>query len=208
MQTAVFHPDLILMDLVMPGVDGLEATRQIRRHQNYRDLPIIALSANIDAETQQESLTAGCDGFLSKPFETEAVLTELECYLPLQWIYEAEDAVLVDHSQFDDEDIIPPNWEELEELLKLTMLGNIGGVKRRLNDLGTEDVKYAPFVAYINQLAAIFKMTEIEQYLREQLGDKYETCVEAGRRTAGSEMTEQVLEALNGHLRAAPDSRA
>jgi signal transduction histidine kinase/ActR/RegA family two-component response regulator len=66
------RPDLVLMDVQMPGMDGITATRQIRiweqSHQRLR-LPIIALSAGVSAEEQQKCMAAGMDGFMGKPVQ-------------------------------------------------------------------------------------------------------------------------------------------
>ena len=59
------HPDLILMDLKMPKMDGLEATRQIK--EMLPNLPIIALTANAFDSDRMQAMEAGCDAFLSKP---------------------------------------------------------------------------------------------------------------------------------------------
>lgn len=59
------HPDLILMDLKMPKMDGLEATRQIK--EMLPNLPIIALTANAFDSDRIQAMEAGCDAFLSKP---------------------------------------------------------------------------------------------------------------------------------------------
>ncbi len=58
------HPDVILMDLEMPGLDGYEATRQIKAEQP--DLRVIILSIHADAEAQQRAHAAGADGFITK----------------------------------------------------------------------------------------------------------------------------------------------
>ena len=59
------HPDLILMDLKMPRMDGLEATKQIKAM--LPNLPIVALTANAFDSDRQQAMDAGCDAFLSKP---------------------------------------------------------------------------------------------------------------------------------------------
>lgn len=63
--------DVILMDVQMPVMDGIEATRQIRRYPEYNQLPIIGLTAHIQEETNQQCLQAGMDAVLSKPFRLQ-----------------------------------------------------------------------------------------------------------------------------------------
>jgi two-component system cell cycle response regulator DivK len=68
------HPDIILMDLEMPGVDGWEATRRLKADPQTRDIPIIALSAHALAGSREKALAAGCDEFDTKPVEFERLV--------------------------------------------------------------------------------------------------------------------------------------
>jgi two-component system cell cycle response regulator DivK len=62
------QPDLILMDLHLPGIDGLEATRQIKDIPTVASVPIIALTAADEASDYERALAAGCETYLGKPF--------------------------------------------------------------------------------------------------------------------------------------------
>jgi two-component system, cell cycle response regulator DivK len=71
------RPDIILMDLEMPGVDGWEATRRLKADPQTRDIPIIALSAHALAGAREKALAAGCDEFDTKPVEFERLVATL-----------------------------------------------------------------------------------------------------------------------------------
>ena len=73
------HPDVILMDLGLPGMDGLEATAQLKGDDDTADIPIVALTAFQNAE--DEARTAGCSGFLTKPCPPERVIREVTRFL-------------------------------------------------------------------------------------------------------------------------------
>ena len=78
------HPDLILMDLSLPGVDGWEATRLLKSDPETRHLLIVALSAHALAAEGERARVAGCDGFIAKPCLPPDLVTEIERYLKLQ----------------------------------------------------------------------------------------------------------------------------
>jgi CheY-like chemotaxis protein len=71
------RPDVILMDLEMPVVDGWEATRRLKDDPQTRDIPIIALSAHALAGDREKALAAGCDEFDTKPIEFERLVATL-----------------------------------------------------------------------------------------------------------------------------------
>jgi CheY-like chemotaxis protein len=74
---AAEHPDLILMDLELPGLDGWEATRRLKENPATRDIPIIALSAHALAGSREKALVAGCDEFDTKPVEFDRLLGKI-----------------------------------------------------------------------------------------------------------------------------------
>ncbi|HNW29156.1 MAG TPA: response regulator [Spirochaetota bacterium] len=71
------RPDLILMDLKMPVMDGLEATRRIKVDEGLRSIPIIAVTASAFVENEEQARKAGCDGFIRKPFQDAELMVEL-----------------------------------------------------------------------------------------------------------------------------------
>ncbi len=74
-------PDLILMDIALPGMDGLEATRILKTREATRTVPIVALTAQAMKEDAEKAARAGCDGFIAKPVSTRTFLAEIAGYL-------------------------------------------------------------------------------------------------------------------------------
>ncbi len=75
-------PDLILMDIHLPEINGIEATKQIRQQEEFKETPIVALSADTFTELQQEAAEAGMSGFLVKPLRIEKLVEILNEFLP------------------------------------------------------------------------------------------------------------------------------
>jgi CheY-like chemotaxis protein len=67
------QPDLVLMDIVLPEMDGLEVSRRLRSHPSTKDTRIIAVTALGRSTIREESLRAGCDAFLTKPYHVAAL---------------------------------------------------------------------------------------------------------------------------------------
>lgn len=78
------HPDLILMDLAMPELDGIEATRQIRQRRAHSHTPIFAISAYATHDVKDDALAAGCDEVFAKPLDLASLLGKIESTLEQQ----------------------------------------------------------------------------------------------------------------------------
>lgn len=76
------HPALILMDLSLPKLDGLAATRKIREHKAFRDTPIVAVSAHDGPESKADALAAGCDDYVTKPIDFDGLTKLISKLLP------------------------------------------------------------------------------------------------------------------------------
>jgi CheY-like chemotaxis protein len=74
-------PDLILMDLGLPGLDGWDAVRQLKRLSATEHIPVIALSAHAMAGDRDKALQAGCDDYDTKPVELDRLLAKIEALL-------------------------------------------------------------------------------------------------------------------------------
>jgi CheY-like chemotaxis protein len=81
-QALAHRPHLILMDVRMPDLDGLEATRRLRELPEFRTVPVIALTASTGSEAEERQLAAGMTAHLAKPIQATELFALLERFLP------------------------------------------------------------------------------------------------------------------------------
>ena len=79
---AAREPDLILMDVQLPGVDGLSLTRRLKQDEKTAAIPVIALTALAMLGDKERTLEAGCSGYISKPINTRTFANEVRQFLP------------------------------------------------------------------------------------------------------------------------------
>ena len=74
-------PDLIILDIQLPGIDGIKTARRIRALKTEGDIPIIALTSFVMDKDHERVLAAGCNGYIEKPINPETIMTEIEHFL-------------------------------------------------------------------------------------------------------------------------------
>ncbi len=162
-KTEEIKPDLILTDISMPEMDGLEMMQLLRNNQEFSDVPIVVSSASVYEKDVRQSLAAGANEFLPKPIQIQELLKVLHNYLQLEWIYaktEQKQEISLN------EKIVLPSTLEMDKLFDLAMRGNVNGIENLLNNLESSDIRFQPFVAEIRQLAENFKFKQIRQYIK------------------------------------------
>ncbi|HEY9634235.1 MAG TPA: AAA family ATPase [Coleofasciculaceae cyanobacterium] len=178
-----FKPDVIFMDLVMPVLDGFEATRRIRMLPDLHTVVVISISASVFALDQQQSQEVGCNDFIAKPIREAELLEKLQVHLGLEWVYEQKDEVerikdevertkdgniSLHTSDFALEGaIVAPPAEELAVLLDLAMRGDLRGIVEQATRLEALDQQWVPFATHLRQLAKSFKGKEILYFLKK-----------------------------------------
>ncbi|MBN9388083.1 MAG: response regulator [Chloroflexi bacterium] len=75
------HPDIILMDLSLPGMDGWETVYRLRQLAEFKTTPVIALTAHATRKDEERALAAGCTGYISKPFDMENLLNYIASFV-------------------------------------------------------------------------------------------------------------------------------
>jgi PAS domain S-box-containing protein len=177
-----FSPDVILLDLLMPVMDGFEATRKIRAIPHLQNVIIFAVSASVFENTKEESRRAGCDYFLSKPLATKQLLEGLRRYLGLEWIYEEQslsDSPVETSDYISDglaksppDIMVPPSEKAVSVLFKLVMSGDIEGIEEETGKLQKLDPNLDPFINHLRQLTKEFKMKQLREFLKQFLPEK------------------------------------
>jgi PAS domain S-box-containing protein len=157
-------PDVVLMDLVMPGVDGFEATRRLRAQEVGRRTPVVALSAAVFEESQAESRKAGCDVFVPKPFREEALFEALDQVLDIAWRFEDPTRK---HTCGEGG---PPCFEApplalVEKLYDLAERGHIVGVRKAIDEVDALGPEHAPLAECLRKKARDFQLQAICELL-------------------------------------------
>lgn len=154
-----FHPDLVITDLLMPGIGGFELIDQIRTSEQFKDLIVIVSSASVFEADQYRSIEAGGNDFLPKPVLATELLEKLKKHLQLEWIYEEQKSL--PQSTIEDGQLIAPPPAALAILQELAMKGNFKGIAKQAALLEQQDQKYISFARKLHQLAKTFQDQEI-----------------------------------------------
>ncbi|MDM8536051.1 transporter substrate-binding domain-containing protein [Desulfobacterales bacterium HSG17] len=146
-----FKPEVIITDLVMPKMNGIELIQQIRKSRDLKDIIIFATSASVYSEDQKNSINAGADSFFSKPIDADYILDQLQQFLNLEWTYDKVDENTCDEKA---EELILPSVEIIETLHDFAQVGAVFEVQKLLEELEQSDKKYK---AFVNNLQPLFK---------------------------------------------------
>ncbi|MDM8528939.1 PAS domain S-box protein [Anaerolineales bacterium HSG24] len=159
-----FQPDLILLDLFMPNMNGFDVVRHIRQLSTLQDTVIIAISASVFDQTKQDSLASGCDDFIAKPVNLDELLLKLETNLELTWLY--DEVTKIEPKQSSETTMIIPPQENLETLLMLTTMQNITGIQTYIEQLNSLDPKFNQFTKKVTDLAKKYQFRLIIEFIK------------------------------------------
>jgi len=170
-KAVAWHPDFILMDIVMPVMDGLEAMRRIRQLPAFKNVPLVAASASTTSLEVQKCLAVGASAFMSKPIDFNNLLQQLGKLLQLTWIYEQpENASSTEGDAMGALVLPPPN--EMEILHRLARLGNMQNILQRAAYLVELDERYRPLASQLSQLAKSYRskaiLSLVQRYMEHE----------------------------------------
>jgi signal transduction histidine kinase/DNA-binding NarL/FixJ family response regulator len=144
-------PDLVVMDLSMPVLDGLEAMRRIHAVPGLEKLPVVVASGNASAQVQAESRRDGASGFLPKPVDLLALALDIGRLLDLRWISDA--APTIEPGEAWHDDLPMPPAEHVEELYRLVRMGHMRRICEHADRLEHVDPQYARLSQRLRALA-------------------------------------------------------
>jgi len=150
-------PDVILMDLVMPGLTGAQATHELRL-VGFR-APIFAVTAHALEEYRDEMAVAGADDFIAKPIHIEKLLTRLRVHLGLEWILADEGDSVTDAP------LQLPENAQRAQLKAFADLGHVKAVTELLAEIEQGDVRYQEFVRVARQYTKDFRLREFAAWI-------------------------------------------
>jgi CheY-like chemotaxis protein len=160
-----FKPDLILMDVMMPVMDGNETTRQIRRMPGWGNIPIIAVTASASADDERKTMDAGVNAFLTKPIDHDLLLHTIGRLLSLKWTTEHPTTAPATAEGDQEAAMVAPPAEEIEELWQLARIGNMRKIREQAAYLQGLDPAYGPFATRLDALAQGYHSKQLAAFV-------------------------------------------
>ena len=161
------RPDLILMDIVMPQMGGLEAARRLRQLPALKQVPIIAISASTSGGDRESSLAAGMNAFQPKPIDFGMLLTQIASLLQLDWTYAAPPAGPEEHAASGP--LLAPPPQEMAILHRLAREGNMRDIVQHAAQLAERDERYRPFAEQLRLLAKGYQSKAILSLVEQHM---------------------------------------
>jgi signal transduction histidine kinase/CheY-like chemotaxis protein len=168
---ASFQPDLILMDLAMPGMDGWEASYILRRRQ-LSTVPIAIVSANAFDKGMENPAGIRAADFIIKPVNVTELLDWIGHRLSLEWITQARAEGIRSEMPAPPAELVYPPEAAMESLRELIRIGYVRGVQNKLDEIGALDPRYQHFTQTMRNFAARFQLDAMADFVRKNKSDE------------------------------------
>jgi len=163
----VKRPSLVLTDIVMHEMDGLETMRRLRLLPDFAGVPIIAISASPTGGDERRSLSAGADAFVAKPIHLDTLLTKIAALLPLTWVYASLGEPLAQPAATMPCPAVPS--QEMQDLHRLARQGNMREIVLWAERIAILDERYSAFATELRSLAKNYRTKAIVQFVERHL---------------------------------------
>jgi len=161
-------PDLVLLDMVMPGMNGLETASRLRQLPGFGQTPIIAVSASAFEDDISEALEAGVNAFISKPVELKKLTSQIADLLKLDWVYALPEIEPSPQHKLDEWLEAPP-MAEMEILHQMALEGSMRDITSQAEYLEKLDDRYRPFAGQLRKLSQAYQskavLDLVERYI-------------------------------------------
>lgn len=159
-------PKLVLMDHVMPGMDGNVCTQELRKLPHMRQAVILGVSASVFQEEREACLEAGCDSFIEKPVDLDELFDEMAKRCGVAWRYRQDDGGGQGAAAADESLPAPPR-EDIEQLDAMLRGGRLAEVHEMA--AGEADGACASFYRRVGELAGAYRVKELKRLVRSLL---------------------------------------
>jgi CHASE2 domain-containing sensor protein/CheY-like chemotaxis protein len=162
-------PDMILLDLAMPNMDGFEVMVHLQANPQTKSIPIIVCSANVFEENRQQSLDAGAAAFIPKPFQRDELLHGLRSLLKVDWSYAAESQKSpqsIPQPAVTNSELVLPSQDVLQQLYHLAMMGDIPAIEEMLKAQVDQNQQLVAFSTELTKLTAGFQTAKIRNFIK------------------------------------------
>jgi CHASE2 domain-containing sensor protein/DNA-binding response OmpR family regulator len=176
LELAIIHlPDLMLLDLTMPDINGFELMQQLQTQLQNRSLPVVVISASAFEADRQRSFQAGAIDFLPKPVQVDELLNKIQSVLQLTWVYDDTPKSLqatvftsttaATNPSTSNLAMVLPEQTIIDQLYHLAMMGDVQTLEGTLNELA-QDEQLKPFAIELKKLTTQFQTGKIRKFLK------------------------------------------
>nr|WP_269719994.1 response regulator [Crocosphaera chwakensis] len=156
----------MITDILMPEMNGLEMTKELRNLPQFETTPIIASSASVSVVDQEKTLKQGCNVFVPKPIEAIELFNHIQQFLNLEWIYQfkphTDNSQKLSHITLPSLEITLPQGIDMSELRNAIETGDVEKIEQETLILKQNDLQHSDFYDWLLQATHNFEINKIQ----------------------------------------------
>lgn len=159
--------DLILMDMVMPVMNGIEAIKEIKKNKNFSEIKIIGISASVISNEKRIEFINNCHAQVEKPIEVPILFDTMQNLLGIDWIKEDSlNESLTSHNNAIKTKFESPDIDVLNRIISFAEIGDFDAIDKLLDQLNTNNDKYTLFTRKISKFSVAYNSTQLIKYIQ------------------------------------------